>query len=96
VECVTSLLIFIDETHCKVLANQIRLQIAEVKDCLQDDLFPEAAAEPDILFGHYSRMNKREILAMIPSRPTVDRLVAEYFNSKPNTPGMSTLLLNLP
>jgi hypothetical protein len=87
-------------TSCKVLANQNRLQIPEVKECLQDDhnlnvLFPEAGVEPDFLFGHYDRMSKQEILATIPSRPTIDRLVAEYFNNKANTSGMSIVCSNL-
>jgi hypothetical protein len=86
-------LISIDTTSCKALANQNRLQILDVKDCLQDDhnsnvLFPEAGVEPDILFGHYDRMSKQEILATMPPRPTVDRLVAEYFNNKANASGM--------
>jgi hypothetical protein len=93
-------LICIDTTSCKVLANQSRLQILDVKDCLQDDhnskvLFPEAGVEPDILFGHYDRMSKQEILATIPPRPTVDRLVAEYFNNKVNASGMLIVCSNL-
>jgi hypothetical protein len=93
-------LISIDTTCCKVLANQNRLQILDFKDCLQDDhdsnvLLPEAGVEPDILFGHYDRMSKQEILAAIPSRPIVDRLVAEYFSNKANASGMLIVWSNL-
>lgn len=66
-----------------------RLQIAELKDHFDDDrgsmeysTFPDLTPETDgtdLLLGRFESANRDEILAAIPSRPVVDRLIATYF-----------------
>ena len=74
------------------------MQITELKDYFEDEHDPierNAPATkvpdpdgPDLLFGCSKYVNKQEILAAIPSRPIVDRLVSKYFNTRDIVPGM--------
>lgn len=60
------------------------MKIAELKDYFEDDHYPierhalatkvPGSDGPELLFGSYKYVNKQEILAVIPSRPIVDRL----------------------
>ncbi|KAK9244839.1 fungal-specific transcription factor domain-containing protein [Lipomyces tetrasporus] len=63
--------------------------IAELKDYFEDDHDPielhalatEGFDGPELLCGRYKRVDKPEILAAIPSRSIVDRLIAKYFST---------------
>ncbi|KAH8689364.1 putative fungal-specific transcription factor [Talaromyces proteolyticus] len=79
--------------------------IAELKDCFDDEV-PESAEfknnsksiggisnrGPVLLLGNFQQLDKREILASIPPRPTIDQLVIRYFNSK----NINSLLIHGP
>jgi hypothetical protein len=77
------------------------LQIAELKDYFED--YPDTteyharideSSRSDglaLLLGNYQRLNKQQILSTIPSRSTVDRLVAKYFNTVGITTGVDML-----
>jgi hypothetical protein len=66
-------------------------QIAELKDFVRDNRdrneqqgYPPAMLEhegPEIIFGHCQPVTKQEILAAVPPRPVVDRLVSGFFFS---------------
>lgn len=43
-----------------------------------------------LIFGGYRPSNRQEILAAIPSKPIVDKMVAGYFLDRPIVPGMCT------
>lgn len=46
--------------------------------------------EPDLLFGGRMAINKHDILASMPQKAVVDRLVAGYFLDRPIVPGRHT------
>lgn len=48
--------------------------------------------EAGILFGGHRLSNRQEILAVIPSKPIVDKLVAGYFLDRPIVPSKYTRL----
>ncbi|RHZ67175.1 fungal specific transcription factor domain-containing protein [Aspergillus thermomutatus] len=71
--------------------------IAELKDFFDDTDVPQPAElntsrmgsewnlqarRPALIFGDVQYLDRDEILASVPPRPTVDRLLATYFNSK--------------
>jgi hypothetical protein len=66
------------------------LQISELKDFFQNNSDqdgppgpPSTTLEPDeseIIFGHCKYITKQEILATVPPRPIVDRLIAGFLN----------------
>ena len=66
-------------------------KIKELKDCFEDARDPDKGTPsttevpgpkgPELLFGGYDHVQKQEILAAIPPRPLVDRLIAKFFNS---------------
>ncbi|RHZ52753.1 hypothetical protein CDV55_103994 [Aspergillus turcosus] len=71
--------------------------IAELKDFFDDSDVPQTAESnisrlgmewdlqtrrPALIFGHGQHLSRDEILASLPPRPEVDRLLASYFNSK--------------
>lgn len=53
----------------------------------------QESEELDMIFGRYKHTNKHEVLAGLPPRPTVDRLVAAYFNKRATVPGFATFPL---
>ncbi|KAK9433076.1 fungal-specific transcription factor domain-containing protein [Lipomyces doorenjongii] len=72
--------------------------IAELKDYFEDDhehiernplatKVPDSDG-PDLLLGQYKYVNKQEILAAIPSRPIVDRLIFKYFHMMDRIPSV--------
>lgn len=71
------------------------LQIAELKDFYKDNsvhdtpTFPSTMQEPEpeIIFGHCKYITKQEILATVPPRPIVDRLIAGFLSSESMAPG---------
>lgn len=44
---------------------------------------------PELLFGSNNYASKQDILASVPARPIVDRLVNEYFKGMDMVPGKS-------
>jgi hypothetical protein len=46
--------------------------------------------DPEIIFGHCKYATKQEILAAVPPRPIVDRLVAGFFSYESMAPGLSS------
>lgn len=48
--------------------------------------------ESGILFGAYRPSNRQEILASIPSKSVVDKMVAGYFLDRPIVPSRCTRL----
>jgi hypothetical protein len=76
--------------------------IAELKDHFEkdDELQPDAQVPdeppgthwtgPQLLYGYSKLPTKNEIIASIPPRSTVDRLVSRYFNSFEMSPGKFT------
>lgn len=78
----------------------IEVQIAEVKEYLQlsEDTSPEEEEDdensclpeitgPVLLFGNAISASKDDLLAALPARNVVDRLVSSYLNSKESTLG---------
>ena len=76
-----------------------RLQTAELKDHFEDETnsneyqrlemeLPEAEG-PELLFGSNNYASKQDIIASVPARPIVDRLVSRYFNAMDMVPGKS-------
>lgn len=72
--------------------------IAELRDHFENEeetsrqpsnlSFPESLSTgPQLLCGGTKVVTKEEILASIPPRPVVDRLVSRYFNSFEMSPG---------
>ena len=72
--------------------------IAELKDHFDNeeaahpdrtpsDLPSVESTGPQLLYGGVKAATKEEILASIPARPVVDRLVSRYFNSFEMSPG---------
>jgi hypothetical protein len=73
-------------------------EIAELKDHLEeepemqhprsisDSLYPSFLG-PQLLYGCPRYASKAEILASVPSRPVVDRLISRYFSSFDMSPG---------
>lgn len=51
---------------------------------------PSETTEPDVLFGGHKVANSQEILAAIPPKSVVDRLVAGYFLDRPIVPSTCT------
>lgn len=49
---------------------------------------PSDNNESGILFGAYRPSNRQEILAAIPSKSVVDKMVAGYFLDRPIVPSM--------
>ena len=68
----------------------------EVQDgCrLSDPVYPDWTG-PQLLYGCPRLVTKDEILASMPSRPVVDRLVSRYFNSFEMSPGECALDLRV-
>jgi hypothetical protein len=72
-------------------------QIAELKDYFQEShdrseqqTSSSTLLESDeLIFGHCKYMSKQEILATVPPRQIVDRLVASFFNYEIAAPGSS-------
>ena len=83
-----------------------QIQIVELRDHFEDGSTPTGplAREtqvpefegPELLFGGYKTVEKRDILAAMPPRPLVDRLVVKCFNSVDIAPGTLTLLESRP
>lgn len=82
-----------DVSTCGSLLSAIKLirpKIAELKGCtdaqLRSDLLPNAVEEENygltLFFGLSPSINRSDLLASLPSRPVVDRLVSRYFNTK--------------
>jgi hypothetical protein len=46
--------------------------------------------EPDLLFGGHNGVNSQDIMAAVPPKSVVDRMVAGYFLDKPIVPSMCT------
>lgn len=70
--------------------NNYILQIAELKDCFDDN--PEAVEQannnqksspsgPVLLLGNFRRLDQQQILASIPPKQEVDSLVSVFFNT---------------
>jgi hypothetical protein len=51
---------------------------------------PSGNDESDIFFGGHRTSSRHEILAAIPSKPVVDKMVAGYFLDRPIVPSMCT------
>ena len=51
--------------------------------------------EPDLLFSANQAITQAEILASIPSKDVVDRLISRYFSSMDMAPGLLTLWIPL-
>ena len=51
--------------------------------------------EPDLLFSANQAITQAEILASIPSKEVVDRLISRYFSSMDMAPGLLTLWILL-
>jgi hypothetical protein len=74
--------------HLRVsVADQRDIQIACLKDCLdpkdepsEKQQFPPKPPGPDLLVGSIRSATRTEILASLPSRTRVDRLVESYFS----------------
>jgi hypothetical protein len=71
-------------------------QIAELRDYFQEshDRSEQQASSTllesnELIFGHCKYMSKQEILATVPPRQFVDRLVASFFNYETAAPGSS-------
>ncbi|KAK9320869.1 fungal-specific transcription factor domain-containing protein [Lipomyces orientalis] len=83
---------YVESTHWTAILDGI----AELKDYFQDE--PDHAGyqefappvpegdPPELLFSQYLPATKQEILAAIPPRPMLDRLVAEYLSHKAIAP----------
>ncbi|KAF4625058.1 hypothetical protein G7Y89_g13112 [Cudoniella acicularis] len=83
---------YVDGAHWTAILDGI----AELKDHFEDDVsetkepvsepagFP--TEEPELLFGLKNYATKQEILAAIPARPVVDRLISKYFNAMDMSP----------
>jgi hypothetical protein len=79
-------------------AKLIQPKITELKGCTDTleeacgDPLPDTAEEenygPTLFFGLSPLMNQSDLLASLPSRPVVDRLVSRYFNTKEPILGM--------
>ncbi|KAL5090688.1 hypothetical protein Trisim1_003997 [Trichoderma cf. simile WF8] len=77
-----------DDTHWQAIMDDI----TELKGCTdtleqaRGDSLPDTAEEenygPTLFFGLSPLMNRSDLLASLPSRPVVDRLVSRYFNTK--------------
>lgn len=73
-------------------AKLIQPKITELKSCT--DTLEQARGDPltdtaeeenyglTLFFGLSPLMNRSDLLASLPSRPVVDRLVSRYFNTK--------------
>ena len=55
---------------------------------LSEQSYPDWTG-PQLLYGCLNFASKEEILASVPARPVVDRLVSRYFNSFEMSPGKS-------
>jgi len=69
-----------------------RQQIAELKDYFEDEPEPFDIQDddcPDLLLGRFQQANKQDILAAMPPRAHVDRLIAAYFGAVNAGPGTS-------
>lgn len=72
------------------VTNLIQPKIAELKGCTdtqsRGDPLPDTAQEENygltLFFGLSPSINRSDLLALLPSRPVVDRLVSRYFNTK--------------
>ena len=79
--------LFVESTHWTAILDSI----SELKDSLEDDhdgnelgnVPMEVASldRPELLFGGYKHIERQDILAAIPPRPTVDRLISRCFSS---------------
>ncbi|KAM6485755.1 fungal-specific transcription factor domain-containing protein [Trichoderma sp. SZMC 28011] len=75
-----------DDTHWQAIMDDI----AELKGCTdtqsRGDPLPDTAQEENygltLFFGLSPSINRSDLLALLPSRPVVDRLVSRYFNTK--------------
>ncbi|KAJ4854771.1 short chain dehydrogenase domain-containing protein [Trichoderma breve] len=75
-----------DDTHWQAIMDDI----AELKGCTdtqsRGDPLPDTVEEENygltLFFGLSQSMNRPDLLASLPSRPVVDRLVSRYFNTK--------------
>lgn len=88
------------------MANEDIWQIAELRDYFDDDdddardgRITPATEVPspgatNLLIGSHSHTDEHSILAAIPSRSVVDRLISKYFRSMDLAPGMSFWLAN--
>ena len=86
------------------IADKDIWQIAELGDYFGDDDAPDGPMTPaaevpspgatNLLFGSHSHTDKHSILAAIPSRSIVDRLISKYFTCMDIAPGMSFWLAN--
>jgi hypothetical protein len=66
-------------------------KIAELKDDFESDAIDGEESEmdpstlelegPELLFGKNKNATKEELLAAIPTRPVVDRLMSKYFKT---------------
>lgn len=56
-------------------------QDAQSSRRISDPSFPPDRTGPQLLYGCTKLATKEEILASIPARPIVDRLVSRYFNT---------------
>ncbi|KAG9239362.1 hypothetical protein BJ875DRAFT_188438 [Amylocarpus encephaloides] len=83
---------YVDSNHWTSVLDGI----SELKDYFEEETSPveETASEtpdlsvgdPQLLFGLNSRATKQEIIASLPPRPQVDRLVSSYFESMDMAP----------
>ncbi|UKZ61401.1 uncharacterized protein TrAtP1_002666 [Trichoderma atroviride] len=89
---------WVDATHWEAILDDIR----ELKDCTEaleqaDDEFllgttEEESSGPTLFVGLSPLMNRSDVLAFLPPRPVVDRLISRYFNAKEP----STMILHVP
>jgi hypothetical protein len=72
-------------------------KIAELKDDIESDAMDgeETGMDPstlelegpELFFGKNKNATKEELLAAIPTRPAVDRLISRYFKTMDMAPG---------
>ncbi|KAK9366239.1 fungal-specific transcription factor domain-containing protein [Lipomyces kononenkoae] len=75
--------VYVDDNHWRAILDGI----AELKESFESDSElgennsnGEDRDSPDLIFGSCKRVDKHQILAAIPPKSIVDRLMAEYFN----------------
>ncbi|KAK9233794.1 fungal-specific transcription factor domain-containing protein [Lipomyces kononenkoae] len=93
--------VYVESAHWTAILDGI----AELKDSFEgdtesteDNTIPsnvECRYSPDLVFGSYEHVDKHQILAAIPPRLIVDRLMAEYFNSMHIAPGSLSFLYSM-
>ncbi|PVH70209.1 hypothetical protein DL98DRAFT_661284 [Cadophora sp. DSE1049] len=82
---------YVDGGHWKAILDGIAELKDHFEDTTQQPSHPEnnTASEsgvPELLLGNNRRISKHELLAAVPPRPAVDRLISRFFNTMDMAP----------